>query len=168
MSKKNIWIILIITVLLSSCNLKLGWETNISTEDWELNIKTNSNNEFSVWTKTIKDSAEKIKNEAKDYIKNKSKFLSDFSTFEKIYEKASKNISESWLKAMETSINYLEKNYKTQIEKNPELKESIVKINNLVEKTKSEFKNWKITKEIKNNFEKIKGDIEKIKGILGK
>gem|GEM_PF-4333409 len=42
---------------------------------------------------------------------------------------------------METSINYLEKNYKTQIEKNPELKESIVKINNLVEKTKSEFKN---------------------------
>lgn len=166
--KKNLIILLALIFLFSSCNLKLGWETNISTEDWELKIKTNSNNEITIWTQDLKDWAKKIKDETTDFIKDKSKFLTDFWTFEKIYEKASEKISKSGLEAMETSTNFLEKKYKEQIEKNPEIKKSIDKINNLVKKAQTELIDWKITEELKNNFEKIKEDIEKIKNVLGK
>jgi uncharacterized protein YozE (UPF0346 family) len=170
MNKKNVIVIisLILTILFSSCEFKLGWETKIDTKDWKINISTKSDNNFSVWTEDLKDWAKKIKDEATDYIKKNSKFLSDFSTFEKIYEKASENISETWLKALETSTKFLEKKYKEQIEKNPEIKKSLNNIENIVSKAKEEIKKWKITEELKNNFTKIKEDIEKIKSILEK
>jgi DNA-binding transcriptional regulator GbsR (MarR family) len=54
------------------------------------------------------------------------------------------------------------------MKKNPEIKKSIDKIKNILEKTKLELKNWKVTDELKNNFGEIKKDIEKIQNILAK
>ena len=157
---KKIIISLIFCLLISSCNLKLWWETNISTKDWKLNIKTNSNNEVSIWTDDIKSW---IKN-ASNYIKNNANFLQDVWIVEKILNKASDKISETWIKTLQKSINLLEEKYNKQIEKNLELKKYIVE----AKKESEKIKNWLNKENLKNTFNQIKQNLDKIRKILQK
>ncbi len=151
--------IIINTTLLSSCNIKLWWETNISTNSWKLEIKTNSNTNTSIWIDEIKSQA----NNAKKYLSKKAKFLYDIDIFEKIYNKAKNNISNTSIDAINKSIKIIEKKYNLEIEKNPSLKENIKKINELIIKTKKSINSSWITKEVKENFEEIKNNIDNLR-----